>query len=604
MKCDVANLVSSRIPALLSAFCLLFAVSASSATAGQLLDVATEEEPGSLRVWVRDAPDKVPTVKIDGVEVAMTPGERTQSRRFQPVGILLDRSNVSPETLGKLRSETRKLIEGELKAGNRKVVIQARDEKGSLQLEAKKLNYLESSDPSAKSSVDETLDKIQVMESGDPRQPLFSAIPRSLEELMGKMGGSKKIKPWILVFSSLCVAPDAEGPDLSKFTGPIRIITWDEGLDRNCQRNREKWVQSIQAENLEIYNRDLPEQREGVQGALKGLSINDQAVVLSGIDYRGGSMKLRVVLDGDEDSGWEAILKSDTLPNEWGRQAIIKLKQERIMYIGIGFAVIIAIIIVVVFVRARASAVDFAKWEAVGEAEDLSVPMDDDAWNATIFQLTGAMPVIKASDAPAQLGPDAGDDGQATVSAPSPTGAAATAPDLSTVPEAGEADPSPSAATTADASPPVEAAADQTTRSPAAPTGDVPSTGMTVSIPVVDDGTAYEAVTPFEVGVLLNGAPVARKTKKFRKVFSIGRATDNRVVIQKDDTVHRYHVVVRPAMEGKEWWLEVSPTASNRTRLNGKDLRAGGRYRLPGRFRLELGEATEVRGRLSKPQDA
>ena len=135
----------------------------------------------------------------------------------------------------------------------------------------------------------------------------------------------------------------------------------------------------------------------------------------------------------------------------------------------------------------------------------------------------------------------------------------------------------------------------------AAPVGaPLGSTGMTVSIPVVDDGTGYDAQTPFEIGVLQGGKPVARKTKMFRKSFSIGRATDNRVVIQKDDTVHRYHIVIRPAVQGKEWWLEVSPTASNRTRLNGKDLRPGGRYRVPGRFRLQLGEATEVRGRLSK----
>jgi len=601
VKCDVANLLSSRISALLLALSLPLLVPASSASAGQLLDVATEDEPGVLRVWLRDSPEGAPAVKIDDVEVPMTPGERIDSHRFQPVGILIDRSNVSAETLGKLRSETRKLVESELKAGNRKVVIQ---DTGGNQLEAKKLNFLESADSSAKSAVDEVLAEIQVMESQDPRNPLYSDVPRILERLIGKMGGSKKIKPWILVFSSLCVGPDAQGPDLSKFTGPIRIITWDEGLDRKCQSNRQNWVNAIQAENLEIYNRDLPDQREGVQTALKGLGLNDQSLVLSGIDYRGGSMKLRVVLDGAEESGWEAILTTDTLPSEWGRQAVIKLKQERIGYIGMGFAVIIALIIIVVIIRARSSAVDFAKWEAVGEAEDLSVPMDDDAWNATIFQLTGAMPVIKASDAPAQLGPDADDSGQATVSAPSPTGAAATAPDLSVSATASEADPVPSVDTSTEPVAAEAEAADQTTKAPAAPAAEAPSTGMTVSIPVVDDGTAYEAETPFEVGVLLSGTPVARKTKKFRKVFSIGRATDNRVVIQKDDTVHRYHVVVRPAVKGKEWWLEVSPTASNRTRLNGKDLRPGGRYRLPGRFRLELGEATEVRGRLSKAKAA
>jgi hypothetical protein len=145
------------------------------------------------------------------------------------------------------------------------------------------------------------------------------------------------------------------------------------------------------------------------------------------------------------------------------------------------------------------------------------------------------------------------------------------------------------ASTSANPTPPKE---------PQAQLGDPPSTGMTVGMPALDDGTGYDADFPFEIGVLQFGKPVARKTKRFRKVFSIGRATDNRVVIQKDDTVHRYHVVIRPAMQGKEWWLEVSPSASNRTNLNGKDLRSGGRYRLPAKFRLQLGEATEVRGRL------
>jgi len=593
---DVANLLSSRIPALLFALLLPLVALASPASAGQLLDVATEEESGVLRVWVRDSPEGVPMVNVNDADVPMTAGERTSTHRFLPVGILIDRSNVSAETLGKLREHTRNLVESELKAGSRKVVIQ---DTGGNQLEAKKLNFLESADPSSKSPVDEVLAEIQVMESQDPRKPLYSDVPRILERLIGKMGGSKKIKPWILVFSSLCVAPEAEGPDLTKFTGPIRIITWDDGLDRNCQRNRQSWVDKVKTENLEIYNRDLPEQREGVQNAFKGLAVNDQTLKLSGIDYRGGSMSMRVVLAGAEDSAWEAIFKADTLPNEWGRSAVIKLKKERITLIGTGFAVIIALIVVVVVIRARTSAVDFAKWEAVGEAEDLAVPLDDDAWNATIFQLTGAMPVIRSdSDAPAQLGPASDDHGEATVSAPSPAGAAATTPDLSVPLKSSQEEP-PAATTD---SPVVADDVGKTTQAPAAADGDEPATGMTVSIPVVDDGTAYEAETPFEVGVLLNGTPVARKTKKFRRVFSIGRATDNRVVIQKDDTVHRYHVVIRPAMEGKEWWLEVSPTASNRTRLNGKDLRPGGRYRVPGRFRLELGEATEVRGRLAKPK--
>jgi hypothetical protein len=246
--------------------------------------------------------------------------------------------------------------------------------------------------------------------------------------------------------------------------------------------------------------------------------------------------------------------------------------------------------------KARTQGMEVARWEAVGEAEDLSTSTDPDAWNATIFQLTGAMPALTELKEAAQLGPV---KDEITASAPAPE-------TLSDEPSTAEQEPirpeveeeeeeeeevdeeAAAASTSATSSADVEAAKD----GPA-------STGMTVAIPALDDGTGYDADSPFEIGVLQFGKPVARKTKRFSKVFSIGRATDNRVVIQKDDTVHRYHVVIRPAVEGKEWWLEVSPTASNRTNLNGKDLRSGGRYRLPEKFRLQLGEATEVRGRLA-----
>ena len=42
----------------------------------------------------------------------------------------------------------------------------------------------------------------------------------------------------------------------------------------------------------------------------------------------------------------------------------------------------------------------------------------------------------------------------------------------------------------------------------------------------------------FEVGVLLSGKPVARKTKKFRKVFSIGRATDGSLLVAAPQNTH------------------------------------------------------------------
>ena len=264
-----------------------------------------------------------------------------------------------------------------------------------------------------------------------------------------------------------------------------------------------------------------------------------------------------------------------------------------------GFVFLGLLLLIGAVIKARSRGKEVARWEAVGEAEDLDSSLDPDAWNATIFQLTGAMPVLTDIAEATQLGPGTGESTsrpEATVDAPAPTEAEEDGYDDGDFDDETEDD----AVTDVDQA----ANAESTTPSPqqAPGPGADPSapTGMTVGMPVLDDGTGYDADRPFEIGVLQFGRPVARKTKRFRKVFSIGRATDNRVVIQKDDTVHRYHVVVRPAMEGKEWWLEVSPTASNRTNLNGKDLRSGGRYRLPAKFRLQLGEATEVRGRLNE----
>ena len=352
--------------------------------------------------------------------------------------------------------------------------------------------------------------------------------------------------------------------------------------------------------------KDNPAQAEAIAASLQPRTdVTDEFLTLQGVPYAGGVLDIVVALDGvpPMKRSWTKE-ELEKVANDWPRQAAIDKSETVIKWSVIGFGLTVLLLILGAVFKARTQGMEVARWEAVGEAEDLSTSMDPDAWNATIFQLTGAMPALTEMKEAAQLGP--GKD-EPTVDKPvpkEPSDEPSTAdqspaddemePALTTgddgSEEEEEIDEAAAAASTSATPAPDLAAADQMP----------PSTGMTVGMPALDDGTGYDAESPFEIGVLQFGKPVARKTKRFRKVFSIGRATDNRVVIQKDDTVHRYHVVIRPAVEGKEWWLEVSPSASNRTNLNGKDLRSGGRYRLPAKFRLQLGEATEVRGRLAE----
>ena len=536
------------------------------ASATELLEVVLDPETmGTLQVGLRGADGEVPTVLADDVPIDVVVESRTPSIKWQPVFLIVDTTNIEQERLDKVKRNISGLATREFKAGSRLVVVSSQE----VGIEA---SSLESVDTSIKT----TMEAFQVVPNPDPKgkKPHYSTISLKLGRRLANVPMSKA-QPWAVVFSSLCVSPeDKPAESLKGFKGPIRFLTWDSGLHDKCAENREAWLAQLkEMREIEVYNVDDPEQAGAIEAALKGRTdVADEVAMLTGVPYGGDLLKLMVKVDGQDP--WTTTFKEYTgtaageLPHAW--HAAAQEAQQKKVRIGaaIAFGLLVIIVILLALFKARSGGLEVAKWEAVGEAEDLATSMDPDAWNATIFQLTGAMPALKEVRQAAQLGPsDAAPKkkGEPTVDAPTPAGAGDTS-----------------------SSPTVQ------------PGSDLPSTGMTVAMPVLDDGTGYDAETPFEIGVLLKGKPVARKTKKFRKVFSIGRATDNRVVIQKDDTVHRYHVVVRPALEGKEWWLEVSPTSTNRTNLNGKDLRPGGRYRLPARFRLQLGEATEVRGRLAK----
>jgi len=579
----------------------LFAVSlispAGSAVAAddgpRLLEVQLDPEiTGMLRVGVRNAGGQTPSVQDkydplakEGRPAALQEAAREVTRRFQPSYLVVDTSNMPEQLLSTIQENVKGIAAREFGQGSQLVVVA--DQKGAA-VEARKAE-------SVGSSIQAMLDS-WTASPADDKNPEFTTLPLYLQQALTR-GAISKGRPWALVFSSLCVDSKAQPPELQGFNGPIRFITWDTGLGEKCLANREAWLTATREAlkptddgkganvSVEVYWLDKPEDNDKVKTARNGRDdIKDESMTLSGLDYSGGALSLAVSLG--EGEPWLGGYTDKTVPEEWSRQAVIKSQQKSKVTAAIGLVFLVIIIAIGVLFRARTSASAINKWEAVGEAEEIqagpsNAAVDPDAWNATIFQLTGAMPVLKdIPAAAAQLGPSA------SSGAP---------PDATEQTVADSHGPSASAASIGenkpgDAAESVGKVADKS----------APSTGMTVAMPVYDDGTGYEADVPFEIGVLLNGKPVARKTKKFRKVFSIGRATDNRVVMQKDDTVHRYHVVIRPAMGGKEWWLEVSPTATNRTNLNGKDLKAGGRYRLPARYRLQLGEATEVRGRLAK----
>ena len=541
---------TERVKCFLVALALLTVSAMTPAHAAELLGVKFDPKVvGTVHVALRDASGVQPEFLVDEQSVQLQEGTRRSFQRWQPLVVMVDTSNVTPERLEKIKANIRSLadarfkaeteLETERMAGEPAMVVVA-DQKGD------KLEMVKATDLGTKFK--DLLAGWSVEETGGKYVP--STVNAFLDRVFGS-GLGKKAQPWGILYSSLCVDPKEQAPDLSGFKGPVRILTWDEGLDKKCTKARDGYLKQLKGD-IHVAKLDDAGQAAQVAAALKAPDGKDEIVRYSGIAYHGGPLNLTVKVPGNKPGMFGG--GEDALPVEWGFQAklAIQKKTRTGIYVGLGFFVILLIVFAIW--RARTSAVEMSKWEAVGEAEEIiEQALDDDAWNATIFQLTGAMPALQDIQAAAQLGPE--DSPASTNSGLAPTGDA---------------------------------------------TGNEGPTGMTVSVPVLDDGTAYDAEVPFEVGVLLNSKPVARKTKKFKKVFSIGRATDNRVVIQKDDTVHRYHVVIRPALQGKEWWLEVAPNATNRTNLNGKDLRAGGRYRLPEKFRLQLGEKTELRARLAK----
>jgi hypothetical protein len=547
----------------------LLLITPTSAT--ELLEVVLDEvQMGDLQVGLRDAKGEVPSVLVDDLPIDLVVKSRTPSIKWQPVFLIVDSTNIEQARLDKVKRNVTDLLTRELRTGSRLVVLSDQSGGGA------EVTSIDSLDKVVKPTL-ESWELVVNPDTSRKPKPYYSTISMFLAKRLSNVPMSKA-RPWALVYSSLCVSPeDKPAESMKGFKGPIRFLTWDTGLHPKCLENRTAWLEAVRAiREIEVYNVDDPEQAAAIEAALQGRNdVSDEVVHVEGVPYGGGIVKLAVKVEGQD--AWTNTFKEYTgaaageVPHAWFAAA--QEAQQRKVRLGaaLAFGILVIVVILLALYKARSGGLEVAKWEIVGEAEDLSSSMDPDAWNATIFQLTGAMPALKEVRKAAQLGP--ADEvpaarkkkGEPTVDAPSPAGASDTS-----------------------ASPTVK------------PTEDLPSTGMTVAMPVLDDGTGYDAETPFEIGVLLSGKPVARKTKKFRKVFSIGRATDNRVVIQKDDTVHRYHVVVRPALQGKEWWLEVSPTSTNRTNLNGKDLRPGGRYRLPARFRLQLGEATEVRGRLAK----
>ena len=388
---------------------------------------------------------------------------------------------------------------------------------------------------------------------------------------------------------------------LGDFPGPIHVFHWARDQHPDCEAQRRRWLEELQATRkgklTENYQLEKEDEKILTAAMAARTDVTDEEVSLSGVPYDGGTLRLTIGYNG-----------ADPYPiNTWAEDQIKKdypawyeaaaMKRSTTVKVGamVGFAALGLLLLIGAILKARPQGTKVARWEVVGEAEDLDITLDPNDWNATIFQLTAAMPALAEFEVASQLGPSGkgGIKPESTVGAPAP---------ISDTPSDESIDAVLDAAV--DESIDEAVGAESTSASPQpSPDEEVAaSTGMTVGMAVPDDGTDYDANRPLEIGVLQFGRPVGQKTKRFRKVFSIGRATDNRVVIQDDDTVHRYHVVIRPAMQGAEWWLDVSPSTSNRTSLNGKDLRAAGRYRLPAKFRLQLGEATEVRGGLSEDE--
>lgn len=567
---------------------------------------------GVVHVGMRDAIGVTPTIGPGSgggnsgtmnAPYELEVSDRHDTAYWKPFVIMIDTTNNTEERLKKITSQVMEVATRELKADSRWVWV---NNESDLSVKASKPKAVEGG-----GTLPSFFQKLTIKPNPGNNGDVPNATPISpwFEALL-KQGTVTRGAPTALIFSSLCVGQSDSAPDvIAKFPGPMRFFTWNPENDSRCAGERDRWLNQARSykADIEVFNYDDSAAGEAIAAAfLPRTDVNDEFLKLSGVPYPGGVLDIAVNLEGatPRQRSWTKEDLEKTA-GDWPHQAA-KDKSAKVIYWSVvGFILTVLLSLLAVIIKARGQGMEVARWEAVGEAEDLStnMDMDPDAWNATIFQLTGAMPVLIEHPEAAQLGPQRHEKTNEVPGPESLSDEPSTAGQAKTPLDEDEAIPTALEGQGHDEQDIDEIAAAAKTSSnptpmPASRGSDIGS-GMTVGIPVLDDGTGYDAEFPFEIGILQFGKPVARKTKRFRKVFSIGRATDNRVVIQKDDTVHRYHVVIRPAVKGKEWWLEVSPSATNRTNLNGKDLRSGGRYRLPEKFRLQLGEATEVRGRLA-----
>ena len=609
--------------ALIVRFILLFVAitsivgipSPGAAAERRILQVELDPDArGVVHVGMRDATDVTPTIRpgSGGVESGtlgppyqLEVSDRHDTAYWKPFVIMIDTTINTGERMTKIKSQVSEIATRELKADSRWVWVNNESDRSVKGTKPKAVG--------AGGQLHSLLEKMTV-NTGQATASQTTPISPWFEALLDQ-GTVTRGAPTALIFSSLCVGSSDSAPEvIGKFPGPMRFFTWNAGTGPGCAGERDRWLNEARSHkaDIEVFDYDDPAGADAISASfLPRTDVKDEFLTLSGVPYPGGVLDIAIELEG-ADSRERSWTKEDLekTAGDWPHQAA-KDKSAKVIYWSVvGFILTVLLSLLAVLIKARSQGMEVARWEAVGEAEDLStnMDMDPDAWNATIFQLTGAMPVLNELEEATQLGPrqdeatNEGSRAPESLSDEPSTAEQTKVPreDDDAIPTAPEGqghdddniDETAAAANTSANPTPVP--------TPSKPLATRPSTGMTVGIPVLDDGTGYDADHPFEIGVLQFGKPVARKTKRFRKVFSIGRATDNRVVIQKDDTVHRYHVVIRPALKGKEWWLEVSPSASNRTNLNGKDLRSGGRYRLPEKFRLQLGEATEVRGRLGE----
>ena len=75
---------------------------------------------------------------------------------------------------------------------------------------------------------------------------------------------------WAMVFSSLCMEPEAQPLKLDDFKGPVRVITWDDDLSRDCLKSKKAWLEASANDKLEVLN--LGVDNDAIKAAMAGLA--------------------------------------------------------------------------------------------------------------------------------------------------------------------------------------------------------------------------------------------------------------------------------------------------------------------------------------------